>query len=78
MQGYYDACRDGKLKEGAHDFNAIHKFFKDRNISLVGMTPDDECAGSDPLRWKCSRNSDTWILYLANPTGTDPETENAS
>jgi hypothetical protein len=78
MQGYYHACRDGKLKEGAHDFNFIHQFFKDRNISLVGMTPDDACVGNNPLKWKCARKEDTWIVYLANPTGTDPETDNAS
>ena len=78
MQGYYDACRDGKLKEGAHDFNFIHQFFRDSCLTMVGLVPDDACVGGDALKWKCSRNKDTWIIYLANPTGADPETDNAA
>lgn len=76
--GYYEACRDGKLKEGAHDFNAIHKFFRDTGLTMVGMTPDDACVGGDPMKWKCARNENTWIVYLANPSGSDPETDIAA
>ena len=76
--GYYDACRDGKLKKGAHDFNVIHKFFRDTGLTMVGMTPDDDCVGSNPLKWKCARNEDTWIVYLANPDGEEPEKDAAS
>ena len=76
--GYYDACREGKLKKGAHDFNAIHKFFRDTGLTMVGFVPDDACVGDDPLKWKCARSEDTWIVYLANPGGEDPEKDDAS
>lgn len=76
--GYYDACRDGKLEEGAHDFNAIHKFFRDTGLTMVGFVPDDAAVGNDPLKWKCARNEDTWIVYLANPSGDTAETDDVS
>jgi hypothetical protein len=76
--GYFDACRDGKLKEGAHDFNAIHKFFRDTGLTMVGMVPNDDCVGGDPCKWKCARSEDTWIVYLANPSGDTPEIDDAT
>ena len=78
VTGYYDACREGKLKEGAHDFNAIHQFFQEAKLTMVGLKPDDACVGGDSLRWKCARTEDTWIIYLANPSGDDPETDEAA
>ncbi|MFM9327135.1 DUF5060 domain-containing protein [Paenibacillus mesotrionivorans] len=69
MQGYFKACGDGKLSEGAHDFVHIHRFFRETGLSLAGMIPDDGAAGADPLRWKACRDQAgcTWIIYLANP-----------
>lgn len=69
LYGYFDACQEGKLEEGAHDFIQIHKFFKDTGITLVGMIPDDAIAGGQPLLYKVSRSEDKdlFIIYLANP-----------
>ena len=77
IYGYYDACRDGKLKDGAHDFNAIHQFFPDTKMTMVGMIPDDSAVGDTPNVAKCARTETTWIVYLANPSGSEPETDEA-
>ena len=78
MIGYYDACRDGKLKEGAHDFNAIHQFFREANLTMVGLKPADACVGGDSMRSKCARPEEIWIGYLAIPGGDDPEIDGAA
>lgn len=78
VQGYYDLCASGALKRGGDDFNRIHAFFKDYRLTLVGMTPADELAGGDPLRYKCIRGFSAVIVYLANPTGKAPETDDES
>ena len=78
VQGYDDAVRAGKLDRGADDFIHIHRFFADSGLTLVGMIPDDDLVGSDPLRWKCIHNENIHIIYLANPSGDTPETDDAS
>ena len=55
VQGYYEACRDGKLRCGGHDFNLVHRFFADRNLTLVGLTPNDDAVGETP----CGGNART-------------------
>ena len=50
-------------------------------VKIFGMTfmiPDDDLVGSDPLRWKCIHNENIHIIYLANPSGDTPETDDAS
>jgi hypothetical protein len=78
IQGYYDACRRGTLYQGAHDFIRIHQFFREAQLTLVGMTPDDALVGGNPLKWKCAHGNDTWLVFLANPDGDDPCTDNGS
>jgi hypothetical protein len=78
VAGYFDACKEGKLKDGAHDFNLIHQFFKERGLTLDGFTPYDTSVGSNPYAWKCTRKEGHWIVYFANPCGTDPETDSAA
>lgn len=69
VQGYFDACRAGKLEQGADDFIHIHRFFRDTRITLVDMLPDDDAAGGNPLLVKVIRSSrkDLYVLYAANP-----------
>ena len=74
VQGYFDLARTGKL-EGAHDFRNIHKFFAETKLTLVGMTPDDSLVGSNPSKYKGIHNREAHIIYLANPTGSEPETD---
>jgi hypothetical protein len=76
VQGYYDANRRGVLSQGAHDFNHIHRFFREADLTLVGLKPDDARVGGDPLRAKCAHDDKTILVYLANPTGQTPETDN--
>jgi hypothetical protein len=76
VQGYYDANRDGILFQGAHDFRHIHRFFQESGVTLVGLHPDDELVGADPRRFKCLRDDQTILVYLANPSGDDPATDN--
>jgi hypothetical protein len=76
VQGYYDANRRGILSQGAHDFNHIHRFFRESGLTLVGLRPDDARVGDDPLRAKCAGRDGVLIVYLANPTGEDPATDN--
>ena len=76
VAGYYTANREGVLQQGAHDFVQIHKFFRDGGISLVGMTPDDSLTGADSTRWKCIYDGKAFIVYIANPDGKDPATDN--
>lgn len=70
MYGYYDACLDGKLKQGAHDFIHIHRFFRESGFEMAGAIPDDGMAGGLPLLYKVMRSADrrSLIIYLANPT----------
>jgi hypothetical protein len=76
MQGYFDSNRDGVLFQGAHDFRHIHRFFQETGVTLVGLRPDDALVGADPRRFKCLRDAKTIIVYLANPSGEEPETDN--
>ena len=72
VSGYFDANRRGMLHQGAHDFRHIHTFFNTSGLTLVDMEPDDALAGNDPYRWKCAHNDSTYLIYLANPSGTEP------
>jgi len=75
VQGYADAVAAGKLEGGADDFARIHQFFADSGLTLVGMTPADWIAGSNPQRWKCIHTENIFILYLANPTGDEAKSD---
>ena len=75
--GYFDAARAGKLI-GAYDFIHIHTFFNDTGLTLAGFEPDDACVGNTPARRKCAHTSNTYLIYLANPSGNVPETDTAS
>ncbi len=77
IAGYWDAARAGKLT-GAHDFRNIHAFFRDSGLTLVGFEPDDSIAGNDPLRYQCTRTNKAILVYLANPSGTDPESDDVA
>jgi len=77
VSGYFDAARAGKLT-GAHDFNHIHTFFKDTGLTLAQFKPDDACVGNVSARRKCARTDNTYLIYLANPSGNEPETDTAS
>lgn len=76
VQGYFTANRRGVLSQGAHDFRHIHTFFKETGLTLVGMTPNDEIVGSDPLQNKCIHNDETYIIYASNADGNKPESDN--
>jgi hypothetical protein len=75
VRGYYDGVQAGKIQGGAHDFIHIHTFFRDTGLTLVGMAPDDALVGGDPTRYKCIHDESTFIVYLANPSGDTPETD---
>nr|WKN39017.1 DUF5060 domain-containing protein [Tunicatimonas sp. TK19036] len=75
VSGYFDANRKGMLHQGGHDFRHIHAFFEHTGLTLVNMEPDDAFVGDDPYRWKCAHNDSTYIIYLANPSGTEPGTD---
>ena len=75
MQGYADAVAAGKLAGGADDFARIHQFFADAGLTLVGMRPDDQLVGGNPQRCKCIHAERIYIVYLANPTGDEPESD---
>lgn len=77
IQGYYDAAHAGKL-EGFFDFRHLHIFFADTGLTLVGFEPDDGFVGNRPTHRKCTRSDDTAIIYLANPNGAEPGTDNVS
>lgn len=76
VQGYYDANRKGILFQGAHDFIHIHCFFETSGITMVGLQPNDAMVGDDPLQAKCAHDNQTILIYLANPTGDKPESDN--
>jgi len=78
MRGYFDAVREGKLAGGADDFVHIHTFFRESGRTMVGLAPDDVCVGSEPKRFKCAHDEETYLVYLANPDGETPETDDAS
>jgi hypothetical protein len=75
VSGYFDANRKGMLHQGAHDFRQIHAFFKTSGITLVNMLPNDALVGNDSYRWKCVHNENIYIIYLSNPSGTEPGTD---
>jgi len=78
VQGYFDAVAEGKLERGADDFIHIHKFFKDSDLTLVNMIPDDAMCGDEPERFKCTHNDHIYIIYLANPDGAEPGEANVN
>lgn len=69
MYGYYDACLDGRLESGAHDYIFVSKFFADSRLTLAGMVPDDALTGNQSIRFKSMRsnNGDVIIVYAQNP-----------
>jgi hypothetical protein len=75
VQGYFGASRAGVLEQGGHDFSHIHAFFRETGLTLSGFEPADGICGGDPSRWKCARRNGTVLVYLANPTGSDPKTD---
>jgi len=75
IQGYYDGS--AKLT-GGNDFIHIHRFFQDARLTLSGLTPDDGFVGGDPLQFKCIRDENVCIIYLANPDHPSPEKAKAS
>ena len=78
IYGYYDAVRRNQLQRGADDFVRIHQFFAETNLTLVGMTPDDAIVGGDSAKWKCTHSDNVFVVYLANPSGSSPETDQPS
>ena len=77
IQGYYDAAHADKL-EGFQDFRNLHVFFNDTGLTLVGFEPDDAFVGGRPTHRKCTRTENTAIIYLANPNGDVPKTDDVS
>jgi hypothetical protein len=75
VSGYFDANKKGILFQGGHDFRHIHQFFSTAGIDLVGMQPDDGMVGNAPFTYKCIRDEENIIIYLANPSGENPETD---
>ncbi len=75
VSGYFDANKKGILFQGGHDFRHIHQFFSKAGIDLTGMQPDDALVGNDPFKFKCIRDQEKLIIYLANPSGENPETD---
>ncbi|HEV7301268.1 MAG TPA: DUF4038 domain-containing protein [Tepidisphaeraceae bacterium] len=78
IQGYNDLKRAGLLTGGADDFKHVHRFFKETGLDLVGLTPCDELVGDNPAKVKAIRGDDVLIIYLANPTGDAPQTDDAA
>jgi len=78
VQGYYDAIGAGTLRGGAEDFRHIHQFFAGSGLTLVNMKPDDALVGDEPRRWKCIHDQRTYLVYLPNPTGDDPGTDDVA
>ena len=78
VQGYFDAIAADKLERGADDFVHIHEFFKDSDLTLVNMKPDDAIVGNEPGRFKCIRDDKAYIVYLANPDSSKPGEANVS
>ncbi len=74
MQGYHDAARAGKL-QGANDLIYIRTFFNDTGLTLTNFTPNDALVGNTPLLYKCAHTTNTYLIYLANPSGDTPETD---
>lgn len=69
IDGYYDACNEGRLRFGAHDLLKIKQFFSDTGISLENWKPNDALSGGNPLLVKSMISSDSsqCIAYIANP-----------
>ena len=76
VQGYYTSNRRGALSQGAHDYIHIHAFFRETDLTLVGMEPGDSLIGDDPLQAKCIHDEDAYIIYAPNPDCDTPGTDN--
>lgn len=75
IQGYHDAARADKL-QGANDLIHIGTFFNDTGLTLANFIPNDALVGNDPLHDKCAHTDQSYLIYLANPSGDTPETDN--
>ena len=74
VHGYRTAVNDGRLDDGAHDFQWIHQFFRDTRMTLAGFEPADEIAGGNAALAKASSDGRNVIIYLQNPDVSTPET----
>lgn len=78
MHGYLTSVKDGRLDDGARDFNWIHAFFRDSRLTLVGFEPADELAGGNSLLAKAASDGKNMIVYLPNPDSETPEKANVN
>lgn len=78
VQGYMTAVKDGRLDDGARDFNRIREFFNDAKLTLVGFRPADELAGNDPMHFKAATDGKRIIVYAQNPDASKPEQANVA
>ncbi len=74
VHGYRTAVRDGRLDDGAHDFQWIHQFFRDTRLTLAGFEPADDIAGGNAAIAKACCDGRNVIIYLQNPDGSTPQT----
>lgn len=78
MQGYLTAVRDGRLEDGAADFRHIHTFFREAELTLVGLQPIDAMAGNDGHSVKVIAGDKVIIAYLQNADSPTPEGANVA
>jgi hypothetical protein len=76
VQGYLTAVADGRLDNGAADFQHIKSFFADTGLTLVGLRPNDPMAGNDGHGVKVIAGDKTIIAYLHNADSRLPDAAN--
>lgn len=76
VQGYLTAVKRGLLEDGAADFRHIATFFRESNLTLVGLRSADAVAGNNGHAAKVIAGPRTLIAYLHNADGDVPEAAN--
>lgn len=76
VQGYLTAVKSGLLEDGAADFRHIATFFRESNLTLVGIRSADAMAGNNGHAVKVIAGPRTLIAYLHNADGDIPEAAN--
>lgn len=70
INAYFDACKDGRLEKGAHDFRRIHEFFEYFDIELIGMKTaykDDTIFINGKKDVIIIKNEEIILAYFSNP-----------
>lgn len=78
VRAYFDTQTGSFPLKGADQFQFIHEFFKDADLTLVGFRPAQELLASSSVNNVATSNGQHTLVYIANPDTDNVETTNVA